>query len=72
MISSFSQEQFQQFYEFCGGGVGGGEITEKYNLFIFCQKRERPLWLNFHMFCTGLKYFSRHRYCTFLWKAKLL
>ena len=28
MISSFSQEQFQQFYEFSGGGGGG--ITEKY------------------------------------------
>ena len=26
MISSFSQEQFQQFYEFSGGG----RITEKY------------------------------------------
>ena len=25
MISSFSQEQFQQFYEFPGGGGGGGE-----------------------------------------------
>ena len=23
MISSFSQEQFQQFYEFSGGGGGG-------------------------------------------------
>ena len=33
MISSFSQEQFQQFYEFSGGvggGGGGGGITEKY------------------------------------------
>ena len=28
MISSFSQEQFQQFYEWWGGG--GGWITEKY------------------------------------------
>ena len=27
MISSFSQEQFQQFYEFSGGG---GDTTEKY------------------------------------------
>ena len=25
MISSFSQEQFQQFYEFSGGGGGGGD-----------------------------------------------
>ena len=25
MISSFSQEQFQQFYKFSGGGGGGGE-----------------------------------------------
>ena len=24
MISSFSQEQFQQFYKFSGGGGGGG------------------------------------------------
>ena len=24
MIASFSQEQFQQFYEFSGGGGGGG------------------------------------------------
>ena len=30
MISSFSQEQFQQFYEFSGGRGGGGGITEKY------------------------------------------
>ena len=29
MISSFSQEQFQQFYEFSGGGGG---ITEKYQI----------------------------------------
>ena len=33
MISSFSQEQFQQFYEFSGGGGGGG-ITEKYHVLL--------------------------------------
>ena len=29
MISSFSQEQFQQFYEFSGGGGGGGGDNRK-------------------------------------------
>ena len=29
MISSFSPEQFQQFYEFSGGGGGGGGNNRK-------------------------------------------
>ena len=48
MISSFSQEQFQQFYEFSGGGVGG-EITEKYPSF----KQHNTKSGNFHRIFSG-------------------
>ena len=34
MISSFSQEQFQQFYEFSGGGGGGGGNNRKVPYFV--------------------------------------
>ena len=35
MISSFSQEQFQQFYEFSGGGGGGNNKKVPKHVLLF-------------------------------------
>ena len=43
MISSFSQEQFQKFYEFSGGGRG---ITEMYQA-LYTQYFPSATWAGF-------------------------
>ena len=48
MISSFSQEQFQQFYEFSGGGGGGGGGGEGGNNRKVPKKLSATMWMYNH------------------------
>ena len=57
MISSFSQEQFQQFYEFSGGGGDNRKVPERLQrLSILGENKVGYTYLPTKMFATNVSW----------------